>query len=331
VSQQSLSETQSFSEAQSFSETLGFKVVQPGLLTLVQDAGRFGHHRIGLTTGGPLDGQAFKWANRLLGNDNNASVLEVSVGGLVLLAQVDTWVVLTGAEMPFKIAGKECDRWHAHPIKAGDQLEVGFTTQGARAYLAVAGGFQVEHRFSSASTVTRENIGGLSGEKLKQGDHLKCHGVKPAQTLRLPENYRPDYSDQITLRVITGYQHNAFSDYQKRLFFSSEYKVSSRADRMGYRLEGPEIKPSIDGILSEGICHGAIQVPADGQPIVLLNDRQTIGGYPKIGSMISLDTARIAQMMPGARVSFEEITIDDAHNLHCLAHAHFERIKPESV
>lgn len=309
----------------------GFKVLQPGLLTLIQDAGRYGHHRIGLTTGGPLDALAFKWANRLVDNPMNSTLLEVSIGGLVLEAEIDTNIVLAGAEMPLKINGIEQDRWHAHKVKAGDRIEVGFSSQGARAYLAVCGGFQVEHSFSSSATVTREGIGGISGEKLQQGDYLKCQPRSDQKAYRLPEQHRPDYFDDITLRVITGYQQHAFSDYQKRLFFSSEYKVTDRADRMGYRLEGPEVKPSFDGILSEGICHGAIQIPADGQPIVLLNDRQTIGGYPKIGSMIALDTARMAQLLPGSRISFEEITIDDAHNLHCLAHVLFERTKPEPV
>jgi len=309
----------------------GFKVLQPGLLTLIQDAGRFGHHRIGLTTGGPLDALAFKWANRLVDNPMNSTVLEVSIGGLVLEAEADALIVLAGAEMPLKINGAEQDRWHAHRVKAGDKIEVGFSTQGARSYLAVHGGFQVEHSFSSSATVTREGIGGFSGEKLQQGDYLNCKPLGEHRAYRLSEEHRPDYFDDITLRVITGYQQHAFSDFQKRLFFSSEYKVTDRADRMGYRLEGPEVKPAFDGILSEGICHGAIQIPADGQPIVLLNDRQTIGGYPKIGSMISLDTARMAQLLPGSRVSFEEITIDDAHNLHCLAHVRFNNTEPEQV
>ena len=309
----------------------GFKVLQPGLLTLIQDAGRYGHHRIGLTTGGPLDAQAFKWANRLLGNNLNSSTLEVSIGGLVLEAEVDTYMVLTGAEMPLKINGIEQDRWHAHRIQQGDRIELGFATQGARAYLGVVGGFQIEPSFSSSATVTREGIGGLDGGKLQQGDYLYCAEVKSAQIYRLPEQHRPQYNDNISLRVITGYQQDSFSGFDKRMFFSSEYAVTDRADRMGYRLSGPQVKASIDGILSEGICHGAIQIPADGQPIVLLNDRQTIGGYPKIGSMISLDTAWMAQLLPGAKVHFEEITIDDAHNLHCLAHMKFERTKPEEV
>ena len=309
----------------------GFKVIQPGILTLIQDSGRFGHHRIGLTTGGPLDADAFNWANRLVDNPLNTTALEISVGGLVLEAEVNTCLVLTGAEMPLKINGIEQDRWHAHQVKEGDRIEVGFTTQGARAYLAVSGGFQIEHSFSSAATVTRESLGGLSGEKLQQGDHLSCAEIDDRKAFRLAEHHRPVYQDQISLRVITGYQQHTFSDVAKRVFFSSEYEVTDRADRMGYRLSGPEVKSSIDGILSEGICHGAIQIPADGQPIVLLNDRQTIGGYPKIGSMISMDTARMAQLMPGAKVSFEEISIDDAHNLHCLAHVKFNNTDPEAV
>lgn len=310
----------------------GFKVIQPGLLTLIQDAGRYGHHRIGLTTGGPLDTHAFKWANRLLGNPLDCSMLEVSIGGLVLEAEMNTYIVVTGAEMPLKINGIEQDRWHAHCVQPGDRIELGFSTQGARAYLSVSGGFQVEHSFGSSATVTREGIGGLTnGNKLQQGDYLPCNEQTSSEAFRLPEKHRPEYLDNISLRVITGYQQQVFSDVDKRMFFSSVYEVTDHADRMGYRLAGPEVKPSIDGILSEGICHGAIQIPADGQPIVLLNDRQTIGGYPKIGSMISLDTARIAQLLPGAKVRFEEITIDDAHNLYCLAQARFERTEMETI
>ena len=202
-----MSTNQSSLASQSNQANSGFKVQQPGLLTLIQDAGRLGHHRIGLTTGGPLDSQAFKWANRLLGNELNATALEVSIGGLVLTAEVDTWIVLTGAEMPLKINGQEQDRWHAHPVKAGDQIEVGFSALGARGYLAVAGGFQVEHSFSSSATVTREGIGGLNGEKLQQGDYLKCAAVKPAQTFRLPEAYRqitPTRSHCVSLPVISN-------------------------------------------------------------------------------------------------------------------------------
>lgn len=306
----------------------GFKVVQPGILTLIQDAGRFGQHGIGLTTGGPLDPLAFKWANRLCGNDLNAATLEVSIGGLVLEAQIETRLCLTGAVMPLKVNGEERDSWRTHSILPGDKIELGYATEGARAYLAIAGGFQISPSFGSCATVTREGIGGLDGGKLKAGDLLPAAAASRGEHWLLPDIYRPTYGNHACLRVIPGYQQHAFSHYQQRLFFSNDYKVTDRSDRMGFRLEGPQIKPSIDGILSEGICHGAIQVPADGQPIVLMNDRQTIGGYPKIGSALSLDTAELAQLLPGSTVSFEPITLEDAHNIHALVASYFDRVEP---
>ena len=303
----------------------GLKVLKPGILSLITDGGRFGHHRIGLTTGGPIDPLAFRWANRLLGNDANCTMIEASFGGLVLEAELDTFIVVTGATAPLKINGLDAELWRCHEIKAGDKIELGFASEGCRSYLAVAGGLSVPNTFGSTSTVVRESLGGLAGDKLKAGDQLPCEPQRSVPLMVLPEELRPNYTGEITLRVIPGYQQHAFSRFQQRLFFSSEYEVSDRCDRMGYRLTGAEIKPSIDGILSEGICLGAIQVPADGQPIVLLNDRQTIGGYPKIGSMVSLDVARLGQCMPGAKLAFEAVTIDCAHNALCLAESQFNR------
>ena len=317
----------------------GFKVVQPGILSLIQDAGRFGQHHLGLTTGGPLDPFAFKWANRLCRNPLGATALEVSIGGLILEAQITTQICLTGASMPLKINGELRDSWRSQPILPGDKIELGYATAGCRAYLAVTGGFDIPLSFGSSATVSREAIGGLNGGKLKPGDLLPAANashrgaVSAGNTstgLVLAERYRPEYSKHAQLRVILGYQQHAFSRYQQRLFFGSDYRVSERCDRMGFRLEGPEIKPSISGILSEGICLGAIQVPADGQPIVLMNDRQTIGGYPKIGSVVSLDTAVLAQLLPGSSVSFKPISLEDAHNIHCLAASYFDRVEPEA-
>jgi biotin-dependent carboxylase-like uncharacterized protein len=309
----------------------GFKIVKPGILSLITDLGRYGKHRIGLTTGGPIDPYAFRWANRLLGNDLNASALEASFGGLVLEAQIDSSFVVTGATAPLKINGLDAELWRVHAVSAGDKIELGFATEGCRSYLAVAGGFIISESFGSTATVVRESLGGLAGDKLKAGDILPAHAADGVVENVLAEHLRPDYTGDIVLRVIPGYQQHAFSRFQQRLFFGSDYEVSDRCDRMGYRLTGAEIKPSIDGILSEGICLGAIQVPADGQPIVLLNDRQTIGGYPKIGSMMSLDVARLGQCMPGAKISFQAVTIDCAHNALCLAESHFQRAEATAL
>ena len=300
---------------------MSLKIVQPGILSLLQDSGRRGQHRIGLTNGGPLDREAFYYCNRLLGNAHNSTVIEASFGGLLLEAQVATYICVTGADMPLYINGKAQPRWEVLPVAAGDSVSLDYASNGCRAYLGVADGLCIEPSFGSTATVMRENIGGLDGDKLHPGDQLPCATIRERKRHYLPLEHQPHYQDTITVRVIPGYQQHHFSRLQQRRFFSHAYTVSERCDRMGYRLEGPAIKCDIEGILSEGICFGAIQVPADGQPIVLLNDRQTIGGYPKIGAALSLDAARLTQLTPGGTVHFAPISPHGAHNALHLAHS----------
>lgn len=308
---------------------LGMVVEKPGMLSLIHDLGRFGQHNIGLTTGGPLDPHAFKTANKLCQNSLNDSAIEITVGGLELISQIDTVISVTGAVLPFTINGIEHPQWQTIAIKQGDHIAFGFVSSGLRAYLAVKGGFNVTPMFGSTSTVTREGIGGIDGAKLKQGQLLECSSHD--ECMQLKASHVPSYDSAITLRVILGYQQDAFTQVQKRHFFSSEYQVSESFDRMGYRLQGQAIKPSIDGILSEGICLGAIQIPANGQPIILMNDRQTIGGYPKIGSVLSIDLAKLAQCGQGASIKFAQITIEDAHNLLHLEQANIELNSVEPI
>jgi len=299
----------------------GLSVIQPGIFSLPQDSGRFGQHAVGLTTGGPLDSNAFRWANRLCGNAPEATAIEVTIGGLVLESTVQTCIALTGADIPLTINKKPAALWQSHAINPGDRIELGFATAGSRGYLAVAG-FQIEPIFNSASTVPREALGGLTqdGTALQTGQLLPCETVKDSRNCQaVPRHLVPDYgNNSALLRVVLGYQQEAFSNLQKQLFFTSQYVVTESSDRMGYRLKGSKITPSIEGILSEGICLGAIQMPADGQPIVLLNDRQTIGGYPKLGSVLSLDIGKLAQLMPGGTVRFEAISVEQAHNFLAL-------------
>ena len=300
------------------------KVIQPGVMALLQDGGRMGQHRIGLTTGGPLDREAFQWANRLCGNSLNATAIEISIGGLVLEAQADTHIALTGADMPLSINKQAVNGWTTQTVKAGQRIELGYAQQGCRAYLAVAGSFNIPDMFGSTATVVREKLGGLAGKALANGDALPYTPDQSTPLMALPLQYRPRYDKSVTLRVIRGYQKQHFSTTQQALFFSSSYTVSDQCDRMGYRLEGQAVKADITGMLSEGICYGAIQIPANGQPIVLLNDRQTIGGYPKIGSVLSLDIAKLTQLLPGGTVQFEAISIAEAHNALHLAAYHFD-------
>lgn len=304
---------------------MSLRVIQPGMLSLLQDGGRQGQHRIGLTNGGPMDPQAFHCCNRLLQNPAGATALEVSFGGLQLEALVDTFICLTGAEMALRINDVSQPGWTVLPVTAGDSIAVDFAERGCRAYLGVAGGFSVPQSFGSSATVMREHIGGLNGGKIEAGDKLPCEATGERRCLYLPVAQQPHYHDIVTVRVIPGYQQARFDRYQQRRFFSHQYTVSNRCDRMGYRLEGPSIECDVEGILSEGICFGAIQIPADGQPIVLLNDRQTIGGYPKIGSALSLDCARLAQLKPGGQVYFAAITPHAAHNALHLAQSQVDR------
>ena len=284
------------------------EILHPGLLSLLMDAGRFGQHQIGLTSGGPLDPEAFYWANRLCDNDAaHSTTIETTIGGLKLRVDAPVRVAVTGGETAVTINGVSAPRWQTLRLQAGDTLELGYSQRGSRLYVAFAGGLQVAPQFGSTATVVREGIGGLHGTALQKGDTIPAATDSGGSCLRLPPAQRPHYSQRATLRVVTGYQQESFNREQQRRFFQSTYEVSERCDRMGYRLLGPPVHSALNGILSEGICLGAVQLPPDGQPIVLLNDRQTIGGYPKIGSVLSLDLARMAQLMPGDKVNFAAI------------------------
>lgn len=311
----------------------GFTVLQPGILSLLQDAGRFGQHAIGLTNGGPLDPYSFNWANRLCGNDQNACVIETSIGGLTLQAEMDTQIAVTGGDAPLTINGKPALSWQTHAVKKGDKVAIGFSTIASRHYLAVKDGFQIEPMFGSCATVAREKLGGLTGAPLKAGDSLPCHDTSQDSfaNFKVDESLRPHYRGDITLRVILGYQQASFDHIQKARFFNNAFELSDKCDRMGFRLTGPAIQSGISGMLSEGICYGAIQIPADGHPIVLLNDRQTIGGYPKMGAVLSLDIPMLTQRMPGTVIRFEAITIDEAQRQLHLANYRYQNAKLSAI
>ncbi|CAH0990236.1 5-oxoprolinase subunit C [Sinobacterium norvegicum] len=289
-------------------------IESPGMLSLIQDSGRFGQHSVGLTTGGPMDDEAYYWANRILNNDANAAMIETTVGGLVVEIDVDTIIAITGATVDATLDGDAVPQWQGIRVNKGQKLSLGFATAGCRIYLAFAGGFDIAPQFGSCSTVMRESMGGIDGDKLAAGQRLQLNNVTPPSLQQLAESERPAYTDEVELDVVLGYQQQHFSEVQKALFFSSDYRVTDSCDRMGYRLDGASIPSAIEGMLSEGICLGAIQVPADGQPIVLINDRQTIGGYPKIGAVVRTDLAKLTQLMAGATIRFNPVSIEQAHN-----------------
>lgn len=303
-----------------------FTVITPGVLSLLQDNGRFGQAALGLTTGGPMDAASAAWANRLLGNMANATLIECSVGGLQLQVNVNSYFVVTGASLTLTINGKSAQQWTVHKVQQGDVIELGMVSQGLRAYLAVAGGFNVAAQFGSSATVLREKIGGLNGNKLQPDDLLPCSAVNSLPKRQLPDAYRPKFHNILTLRLVEGYQADSFSQTERQRFYLNSYKVTPQADRMGYKLSGSAIHCQQSQLLSEGICYGAVQIPPDGQPIVLLNDRQTLGGYPKIGTVLSLDCALLAQAAAGTEIYFTPINPQQAHNALCLAKVYTDAI-----
>ncbi|WP_019675202.1 biotin-dependent carboxyltransferase family protein [Arsukibacterium perlucidum] len=307
-----------------------FAVLNPGVLSLIQDAGRFGQSQLGLTNGGPLDAGSARWANALLGNSSNASFIECSIGGLQLQAQCNTTLCVTGASLTLTVNGTAKAMWQSHSVKSGDIIELGMVSQGLRAYLAVAGGFNITPQFGSSATVMREGIGGLNqnGAKLQAGDKLPLTATATLPTRQLAAAMQPnfDFSNGLSLRLVEGYQHQLFSSVERQRFYLNTYTVTPKADRMGVKLSGPAISCSSTSLLSEGICYGAVQIPPDGQPIVLLNDRQTLGGYPKIGSVLSLDCWLLAQAPAGTQLQFVKTDPQQAHNALLLAQARYQRL-----
>jgi len=305
---------------------MSFKVIDPGMMALVQDAGRSGYQHLGVTTGGPMDEHAFDWANWLLGNDRGSAALEITYGMLVLEVQADMTVALTGADLGATLNGESLAPWQVCTVKAGDRLSFNTPVSGLRAYLAMPGGIRAEARLGSVATVAREKLGGLdgSGQALQKGDLLQPVVEHAGAQHSMPEWAIPDYSAPLELGLIPGYQYESFPPVQRMKLLTSAYTVTSNIDRMGYRLKGEPVKGEQTGIISEGIALGAVQIPQDGQPIILMRDRQTIGGYPKIGCVFSLDLARLAQCVPGDSVAFKLMDIADAENRRMLYNRQFD-------
>ncbi|MGE6384892.1 biotin-dependent carboxyltransferase family protein [Pseudomonas sp. NPDC078416] len=283
-------------------------------LCLLQDAGRFGVRHLGVTQGGALDWVSMSWANKLLNNPLNAAVIEVTLGGLTLLAESDCCLALAGADLGAMLDERPIAPWRSFFVRNGQQLRFTRPITGARAYLAAPGGFAALDVLGSCATVTREGLGGLegSGKALAEGDQLTYSGAS-FELHALPDHLIPDFSDQRPLDVVLGAQIGQFSGLSLFDAFNSDWTLDSRADRMGMRLLGPELVYQGKPMISEGIPLGAIQVPPDGQPIILLNDRQTIGGYPRLGALTPLSLARLAQKLPGSVVRMRAVVQDVAH------------------
>lgn len=290
------------------------EIITPGLLTTVQDFGRVGVMKNGFTQNGAMDRYSMTVANRLCGNCDSAPVLEMTVLGVTARFTQDTVVCVSGADFGAKINDKPIKRNKAYKINKGDILSMGAAKSGMRAYLAVAGGIVGEYVFGSASTNLKFAFGGHFGKKLQSGDVLSIGtGAFPLGEIDKWEISESEYSKDAQLRVVLGPQNEMFTDEDIRLFLSQEYEVTAQSDRMGIRLSGEPLK-SKNGmdIISDGIVFGSVQVPNSGEPIILMADHQTTGGYAKIATLISVDLPRASQLSAGNTVRFKSVTVEEA-------------------
>lgn len=308
-------------------------VINGGILTTIQDSGRYGYQELGITTSGAMDDYNYKLSNILVGNKLDEAVLEMTYFGPTLKFNEELTIAITGSNMNPKINGKAVPMFETIKVKAGEILQFGKVDEGIRSYIAFGGSIDVPIVNGSKSTHIKTKMGGINGRALKPKDQLNIKKSKEKTMRRIPEKYLPKFSHCNILRVVLGPQDDYFTEKGIHdLFRSGGYQVTKDFDRMGIRLKGEEIehKESAD-IISDGTTFGSIQVPANGQPIILLADRQTTGGYTKVGNVITPDLHKLAQMTFLDKVLFQQVTIEEAQKLTVDYKNKFDVIKKESI
>ena len=284
-----------------------FRIEKALGLACIQDVGRSGYAHLGITESGAADKWSMRCANALVDNDDSDAVIEITLGGFAFTTTVPISIASTGAKADLIINGEIAEQYQTINLNSGDQVEIKSPSSGARVYLAVAGGMDSPSWFNSKSVCIREGIGAA----LKVGEEIALLVPRLVERKRLSNDQIPQFKRHIALGLVKGFQHYLFDWQQQQRFFTTRFNVSPHADRMGYRLTtDTPIKPPIDGIRSEGVTLGAVQLPADGCPIIMLNDHQTIGGYMKIGSICRADLSQLAQALPGTEVTLYPISLE---------------------
>lgn len=322
-------------------------VIKPGLLSTIQDLGRYGYQRFGVISSGAMDPLAHRIANMLVGNDENQPTLEITLLGPTLKFEADALISICGGDLSPEINGKSVHTWRSIFVKKGSELRFGACNAGCRAYLAVAGGFKVPTVMNSKSTYLRAEIGGFHGRALKQGDQLpiqmpegfakqmleylqrktKNHPFKQMKW-SIGSGLLSIYRKESPIHVMEGREFHLFSKESKESFFSSSFEVTAKSDRMGYRLKGSPLHLEKRAeMVSEAVSFGTIQIPSDGNPIILLADRQTTGGYPKIGQIATVDIPLVAQAKPGDSLSFKKISHVEAQRLYLKREQKLRKLK----
>lgn len=314
---------------------MSITVLKPGLLTTIQDLGRYGYQRYGVVVSGAMDTYAARLSNIIIGNDENEGVLEITLMGPSLNIEKGNLISITGADISPTINGEKLPMGRPIYLNKDCVLKFGNCASGCRCYLAVAGGFDVPIFMESKSTYLRGKLGGKDGRTLKKDDVLET-GNKSETSLKIinklkelgekesfistkwyVKNYKEYNSDVSVIRVFEDRQFEKVSSESIDEFFKLPFVIDTRSDRMGYRLNGPKIKFKEDiEMISEEVSFGTIQIPPDGNPIILLADRATAGGYPKIAHIASCDIEKLVQLKPSCKIKFQKITLREAEELY---------------
>lgn len=306
------------------------EVTKHGLHDTVQDLGRYRYQKFGVVAGGVMDPFTHRVANMLVGNEESEASLEITLVGPRLLFKEDALVAICGGDLAPTIEGLPVPMWRQVFIRKGSELRFGATKTGSRAYLAVAGGFDVPIVLGSRTTYVRAGLGGFNGRVLQKGDilhvgraYVQSRMMKPdsgatfrAANWQIAPKLIPNLTNHYEIQVMRGRQYESFDEASRHRFWNESFTVSSQSDRMGYRISGTvlQLKEPLE-MVSEAVTYGSIQVPPDGNPIILAVDRQTTGGYPKIGQLSSIDFTKLAQAKAGDRLSFKEVTIEESQRL----------------
>ncbi|PIC65922.1 KipI antagonist [Sporosarcina sp. P21c] len=305
---------------------MSINVLNAGLLTTIQDIGRTGSQKFGVLVSGAMDSYSMRIANLLVGNDEREGVLEITLFGTMLRFEEDTLIAITGGDLQTTIDGIPVANWRPVIIKKGSILKFGFAIEGCRAYLAIAGGIDIPVVMGSKSTYLVAGIGGFKGRALQQNDHLSFGQLTESNDkvfTRIEQQGTPDWAvphhpfislaSTQTIRIMEGTEYQHFDEASKQRLVSEPYVVTPQSNRMGLRLEGQALSLTEKlELLSEGVTFGTIQIPPNGKPIILMADRQTAGGYPKIGQVITADLGSLSQVKPNAELTFKLITHAEA-------------------
>lgn len=325
---------------------MSLQIKKPGLLTTIQDTGRYGFQKIGVLVSGAMDVYSMRLANILVGNDENEGCLELTLFGPAIKFTEDSLIAITGGNFSPTLNGHPVPLMRPVAVKADSAIEFKFSQFGCRAYLAIAGGFNIKRIMKSKSTYLRAGIGGFNGRALKEDDLLSVNTPSiPIQHLlysltarskdslaTVPWYIKSIHIDDKTLyapiRVTKGLYYDYFSEQAKASFFNTPYTITNNADRMGYRLDGAVVKPDKHlEIISEAVCLGTIQVPPQGKPIILMSDHQSVAGYPTIAQAITVDTSRIAQLKPGDQIRFQLINNEEAEHIFIAMEKYIKTIR----